>query len=120
MSDDLFAMVAGDALKSGATFNVVCNCGGNAPIQPQSRVSYRASKKTPTGMVLDKIETRCTKCGTKITAIILAGDPGYVLTSREDVDLLCWPQGSSSRPVADLSEAEQARIIKRMKDRIRP
>lgn len=36
--------------------------------------------------VVDQIETRCTSCGTKITAKILEGDPDYLLTSTNGAE----------------------------------
>jgi len=118
MSGDLYTFVAGGALESDATFNVKCNCGGDAPIKPKSTAGYGFSKKGPEIKVVDKIETKCVACGTKITATVLEGDPGYVLTANAGVESLFLPQGSTSPPVSSLSAAERAQIIKEMKARV--
>jgi hypothetical protein len=118
MSDELYTFVAGGALESDATFNVKCNCGGDGPIKPKSTAGYGFSKKGARLTVVDKIETKCTACGTKITASILEGDPGYVLTSTKGVEAIFLPQGSTSRPVSDLTPEERAQIIKEMKARM--
>lgn len=115
---ELYTFVAGGALEADATFNVKCNCGGDAPITPRSTAGYGFSKKGPEVKVVDKIETRCPRCGTKITATVLEGDPGYVLTSREGIEALFLPQGSTSKPVSELSEVERRAIIAEMKRRI--
>ena len=120
MSRELYTFVAGGALETDTTFNVKCNCGGDAPIMPKSTAGYGYSKKGPEIKVVDKFETKCTICGTKITAKILEGDPGFVLTSTNGVEALFLPQGSTSPPVSDLSAAERARIIKEMKARTKP
>ena len=70
--------------------------------------------------VVDTIESKCESCGTTIKALILEGDPGYVLTSKDGIDALLCPQGSSSPPVSSLTPAERAEIIKTMKSRPKP
>jgi hypothetical protein len=117
MSDGLSTFVAGGALESDATFNVKCNCGGDAPIKPKSSAGYGFSKQGPATKVVDEIETKCAACGTKITAKILEGDPGYMLVGNPGNESLFLPQGSSSAPVSDLTPEEGAEIIKEMKAR---
>lgn len=119
MSDELFTFVAGGALESDSIFNVKCNCGGDAPIKPESTAGYGFSKKGLEVRVVDKIETKCSACGTKITATILEGDPGYILTANNGHEALFLPQGSTSVPISDLMPTEQAKIIKEMKGRIK-
>ena len=116
---ELYTFVAGGVLEHDATFNVKCNCGGNAPITPQSTAGYGFSKKGPLIKVVDKIETTCTQCGTKIIATVLEGDPGYVLTSANGIESLFLPQGSTSKPVAELTRNEQATMIAEMKRRMK-
>jgi hypothetical protein len=36
MSGELYTFVAGRALENDTTFNVKCNCGGDASIKPKS------------------------------------------------------------------------------------
>ena len=119
MSGELHTFVAGGALESDTTFNVKCNCGGDAPIKPKSTAGYGFSKKGPEIKVIEKIETKCGECGTKITATILEGDPGYVLTKNGGVEALFLPQGSTSPPVSSLTPKEQADIIAEMKARMK-
>ena len=52
-----------------------------------------------------------------ITASVLEGDPGYVLTSKDGIDALFLPQGSTAKPVSELSSSEKRRIIKEIKAR---
>ncbi|MDZ7616963.1 MAG: hypothetical protein U1E05_08165 [Patescibacteria group bacterium] len=118
MSDGLITFVAGGALEDDVMFNVKCNCGGNAPIKPKSTAGYGFSKQAAATKVVDEIETKCTACGTKITAKILEGDPGYMLVGNPGRESLFLPQGSSSTPVSDLTPQEHAQIIKEMKARL--
>ena len=115
MGGQLYTLVAGGALEADTTFNLKCNCGGDAPITPKSTAGYGFSKKGPEVKVVDKIESTCSACGTRITATILEGDPGYVLTSNNGVDALLLPQGSTSSPVSRLTPAERAQIIQQIK-----
>lgn len=119
MPGELYTFVAGGALENDDTFNVKCNCGGDAPIRPKSTAGYGFSKKGPEIKVVDKIDSVCGSCGTKITATVLEGDPGYLLTSNGGVESLFLPQGSTSPPVSELSPQERAAIIKEMKTRFK-
>jgi hypothetical protein len=65
--------------------------------------------------VVDKLAAVCQSCGAPITAIVLEGDPGYVVTGGEGNEKLFLPQGSTSPPVSSLSAEEQSRIIAEMK-----
>ncbi len=116
MPTELHTFVAGRALEHDETFNVKCNCNGNAPIRPESTAGYGFSKRGPSVRVVDKLVTKCLSCGAKITVNVLEGDPGYVLTGGEGREQLFCPQGSTSRPVDELSAQEQAQIIANMKD----
>lgn len=108
-------MVAGGALEADTPFEVRCNCGGTAPLTPRSVKGYGFSKKGGAVKVVDRLAARCESCRAKITAIVLEGDPGYVLTSNGGVDELFLPQGSSSPPVSSLSNEQRQRIIESMK-----
>jgi hypothetical protein len=119
MSGALSTFVAGGALENDDTFNVKCNCGGDAPIKPKTTAGYGFSKKGPEIRVVDEIETKCTACGTKITAKILEGDPGYMLVGNAGAEFLFLPQGSTSTPVSELSPQEQADTIREMKERFK-
>lgn len=116
MSEKLYTMVAGGALEANATFNVKCNCGGNAPITPQSVAGYGYSKKGGATKVVDKLETKCLACGTDIVVTVLEGDPGYVLTKHGHKEMLFLPQGST--PVSQLTVGEHEAMIHEMKKNI--
>ena len=110
----LYTMVAGGALEVDEVFNVKCNCGGNAPITPQSVKGYGFSKKGGATKVVDKLDALCQSCDTPIKILVLHGDPGYVLTKNQGVCQLFLPQGSTSPPVSSLSAQEQMQIIAEM------
>ena len=118
MSTELHTFVAGRALEHDETFNVKCNCNGNAPIRPKSIAGYGFSKRGPSVRIVDKLVTKCLRCGANITVNVLEGDPGYVLTGGEGHEQLFCPQGSTSRPVDELTAQERAQIIANMKDQI--
>lgn len=117
MNDGLITFVAGGVLENDTTFNVKCNCGGSAPIKPMTTAGYGFSKQGPAIRVVDEIETKCETCGTKITAKILEGDPGYMLVGNAGSESLFLSQGSSSTPVADLTPQQRAQTINEMKAR---
>ena len=115
MPEKLYTMVAGGALETDTTFNVKCNCGGDAPINPKSVAGYGFSKKGGATKVVDKLETRCLKCNTGIVVTVLEGDPGYVLTKNGNREMLFLPQGSTSKPVSELTVGEHEAMIHEMK-----
>ncbi|MCA8992232.1 MAG: hypothetical protein KDA88_09655 [Planctomycetaceae bacterium] len=115
MSEKLYTMVAGGALEANSTFNVRCNCGGNAPITPESVAGYGYSKKGGPTKIVDRLETKCLNCNTGIVVSVLEGDPGYVLTKHGNKEMLFLPQGSTSKPVAELTVGEHEAIIQEMK-----
>jgi hypothetical protein len=117
--EPLFTMVAGGALEANTTFNVKCNCGGNAPIKPKSVKGYGFSKKGGATKVVDKLATTCESCKTPITVIVLEGDPGYCLTSKDGIEVLFLPQGSTTPPVSTLSTQEQQEIIAAIKRQVK-
>ena len=57
MPEHLYTFVAGGVLEIGETFNVKCNCGGNAPITPESITGYGFWKHGPVVKVVDKLES---------------------------------------------------------------
>ncbi len=69
--------------------------------------------------VVDKLETKCRKCNTTINVLVVEGDPGYVLTSNGGMESLFLPQGSTSLPVAQLSQQERMDIVKTMKEELK-
>lgn len=115
MSEKMFTMVAGGALEANTTFNVKCNCGGDAPITPESVAGYGYSKKGGATKVVDTLETKCLSCDTTIAVTVLEGDPGYVLTKKGDNEMLFLPQGSTSKPVSELTVGEHEAMIQEMK-----
>ena len=108
MAKEMFTMVAGGALEADTVFNLRCNCGGNAPVTPTSVVGFCYSKKGGPTRSVGKLEGLCERCGTTIKAMVLEGDPGYVLT--------ILPQGSTSVPVSQLSPEERAEILAQLKE----
>jgi len=65
--------------------------------------------------MVDKIETKCLACGTVIHASVLEGDPGYILTSNAGRESLFLPQGSTAKPVSELSAEQQISMIAAIK-----
>jgi hypothetical protein len=116
----LYTFVAGGAWEEGVTFNVKCNCGGDAPLTPQSVKGYGYSKKASAAKVVDQLETQCQACKTTIKVSVLEGDPGYVLTRTSGVDSLLRPQGSTAKPVSKLTADERQQIIAEIKNTINP
>jgi hypothetical protein len=114
----MYTMVAGGALEQDAEYNVKCNCGGDAPIKPKSVKGYGFSKKGGVVKIVDKFETICTECDTPIVAMVLEGDPGYLLTQNGGIESLFLPQGSASTPVSELSHKDREDIIDHMKVQI--
>ena len=120
MPQDLHTFVAGRALEHDEVFNVQCNCGGYGPIKPESTAGYGFSKRGPLVRVVDKLTTDCQSCGAHITVNVLEGDPGYLLVGAEGSEQLFSPQGSTAKPVSELSIEEQMSVISKMKDRASP
>jgi hypothetical protein len=116
MAKEMFTMVAGGALEADTVFNLRCNCGGNAPVTPTSVVGFGYSKKGGPTRSVGKLEGLCERCGTTIKAMVLEGDPGYVLTIQDGKDVLFLPQGSTSVPVSQLSPEERAEILAQLKE----
>ena len=114
----LYTMVAGGALEADTVFNVRCNCGGNAPVKPNSVKGYGFSKKGGPTRVVDKLSTVCESCKTPIVVTVLEGDPSYILTSTNGVESLFLPQGSTSAPVSSLSAIERSKIIEEIKKHV--
>jgi len=97
---DLHTFIAGAALTVGQTFHVECNCGGTAPITPPLKTEF----------------VICPKCTAKIRVMVLDGDPGYMLgCDPSGKEFLFTAQGSSTKPVHELTQAEQEAIIAEVK-----
>jgi hypothetical protein len=97
---DFHTFVASVALRDGKTFHVQCNCGGTAPITPPLKTEFVV----------------CPKCTAKIRVMVMEGDPGYMLgRDPSGKDFLFTAQGSSAKPVHELSQPEQESIIAKMK-----
>ncbi|MGA2602656.1 MAG: hypothetical protein ABSG14_00360 [Verrucomicrobiia bacterium] len=101
---DLYAFVAGDALKEGHTFQLQCNCGGTAPMTPPLKTEFVV----------------CPKCASKIKVLVIAGDPGYIIgRDASGEPTLLSVQGSAATPPHQLPPEERRRIIERVKQQMR-
>jgi len=101
---DLFTFVAGGALREGETFLLRCNCGAGAPITPPLSTEFVV----------------CPDCMAIIKVLVLDGDPGYVIGQGTDGEPILLPvQGSSAKPVSDLTSEERNQIISNIKRQMR-
>ncbi len=74
---DLYAFVAGAALKPGRPFLLECNCGGVVTIMPPLEEEY----------------VICAVCESSIRMLVLEGDPGYIIGADADGKPLKLPLG---------------------------
>ena len=102
----MYTFIAGAAIKENVPFPVNCNCGGVITIMPP--------------MQEDKVV--CPKCEATIKMIVIEGDSGYIIGqdfNGEPTPTLLPVQGSSSKPINLLTQAERNEILKKVKENIK-
>jgi len=100
---DLYTLIAGAALKEGQTFHLKCNCGGTAPITPPTETEFVV----------------CPKCMSKIKFLVVDGDPGYIIGRNSSGEPTLLPvQGSTAKPIHELSADERKEILDRVKKQL--
>ena len=93
---DLYAFVAGAALKAGGPFPLECNCGGVVTILPPFQDEYVV----------------CARCESTIRMLVFDGDPGYVIGADPDGTPKLLPvQGSAKPHPSKMPAAERERIL---------
>jgi hypothetical protein len=99
---EFFAIIAGDALRDGVVFPVQCNCGGQAPVTPPLSTRF----------------VICPNCLCTIRLNIMEGDPGFLITAREDGEPIFEPVQGSKWRLEDFTEAQLEEMKKNARQTI--
>ena len=97
---DSYTFLAEDAISSGQTFEITCNCGGKAPVTAPLSTEFVV----------------CPKCTAKIKVLLIEGDPGYIMGVDAGGEPTLLPvQGSKAIHPSLLPPEERKRIIEDIK-----